>query len=57
LENVAPGCAEPSRIARDGILYRSAEERSRRRPAFPGDSMNVDMDSGFRMPVEPEAEP
>ena len=52
LEDLAPGSSEPSRIARDHILYRSAEERPRRPRAFPGDSMNVDMDDGLRMPIE-----
>ena len=52
LEDVAPGIPEPSRIARDKILYRSAEERPRRTPAFSGDSMDVDMEDGLRMPIE-----
>lgn len=55
-EDLAPGIPEPSRIARDRILYRAAEERPRRTPAFPGDSMNVDRDDGFRMPVEDAGE-
>jgi len=59
LENLAPGSSDPSRIARDMILYRSAEERPRRAPAFPGDSMNVDLDDGLRMSIDdaPEVEP
>ena len=52
LEDAAPGIPEPSQIARDRILYRSAEERPRRAPAFPGDSMSVDMDDGLRVPIE-----
>ncbi len=57
LEDLAPGSPDPSGIARDRILYRSAEERPRQAPAFAGDSMNVDLDDGFRMPIEPEIEP
>jgi len=60
LEELAPGISDPSRIARDLILYRSAEELPRRRPRFAGDSMSVELDDGFRVPIEtnpPENQP